>query len=170
MTLISEEYRRLNAELHVSNPAYGCSGAKWAGHVAKLVEDSGAQTILDYGCGKQTLARTLPHLDIKGYDPAIYGLDTIPEPADFVVCGDVLEHIEPEYLDAVLDDLQRVTKKWLFLTVAMGPAIKVLADGRNAHLIQEPQDWWLPKITARWRIKFLHDRVAEFYAFVKVKA
>ena len=27
----------------------------------------------------------------------------------------------------------------------MGPAGKVLSDGRNAHLIQEPTSWWLEK-------------------------
>jgi len=26
------------------------------------------------------------------------------------------------------------------------PARKTLPDGRNAHLIQESQDWWLSKI------------------------
>ena len=27
----------------------------------------------------------------------------------------------------------------------MGPAGKVLSDGRNAHLIQKPTSWWLEK-------------------------
>lgn len=27
----------------------------------------------------------------------------------------------------------------------MGPAGKVLSDGRNVHLIQEPTSWWLEK-------------------------
>ena len=28
----------------------------------------------------------------------------------------------------------------------MGPAGKVLSDGRNAHLIQQPSSWWLEKL------------------------
>jgi hypothetical protein len=63
---------------------------------------------------------------------------------------DVLEHIEPDCLDDVLDDLKRVTKGIGFFTVACGPAAKVLPDGRNAHLIQEPPEWWLPKLLERF--------------------
>ena len=83
---------------------------------------------------------------LRGYDPAIEGLDAPPNPADIVVCGDVLEHVEPQCLDAVVDDLRRVTKKAALLVVATRPAVKTLADGRNAHLIVESADWWLPRI------------------------
>ena len=34
----------------------------------------------------------------------------------------------------------------------MGPAAKILADGRNAHLIQKPSSWWLPKIVKYFEI------------------
>jgi hypothetical protein len=34
----------------------------------------------------------------------------------------------------------------------MGPAIKILADGRNAHLIQKPSSWWLTKIVKHFEI------------------
>jgi hypothetical protein len=60
----------------------------------------------------------------------------------------------------VLDDLLMLTGKWGFFTVHTGPAKKVLSDGRNAHLIQKPAEWWLPKITQRWDLwKF--DRTAQ---------
>ncbi len=105
-----------------------------------------------------------------GYDPAIEGLDDEPEPADLVVCGDVLEHIEPECLDAVLDDLKRCTVKAIFLTVATRPAKKTLSDGRNAHLIQQPAEWWLPKIMQRWELQAFHATVGEFAVFATVKS
>ena len=91
--------------------------------------------------------------NIRGYDPCIPGLDSIPEPADFVVCTDCLEHIEPDYLDNVLDDLNRVTKKIGFFAIATGPAVKILDDGRNAHLIQEGMDWWKSRLETRFKIK-----------------
>ena len=37
----------------------------------------------------------------------------------------------------------------------MGPAQKVLEDGRNAHLIQEPTSWWLEKLIRRFEISQL---------------
>jgi hypothetical protein len=62
------------------------------------------------------------------------------------VCIDVLEHIEPEYLDGVLTDLKRVTKKVGFFTIATREANKKLEDGRNTHLIVENKDWWKEKL------------------------
>jgi hypothetical protein len=67
-----------------------------------------------------------------------------------VTCIDVLEHIEPDCLDNVLDDLERLAEVLVFLTIHTGPAAKVLSDGRNAHLTQQPIEWWLPKIWNRF--------------------
>jgi hypothetical protein len=39
----------------------------------------------------------------------------------------------------------------------MGPAAKILSDGRNAHLIQEPSSWWLPKLTKYFEILHLQS-------------
>jgi hypothetical protein len=156
MTLISESYRAMNADLHASSPKYGTSGHRWAPVVMQLAAQFKAYTVLDYGCGKSTLLKALPPLAerpirFEQYDPCIPGLDEPPEPADLVVCTDVLEHIEPDCLEAVLDDLHRVTLKAVFLEIACRPAKKTLPDGRNAHLTQEPPDWWLPKLDARWQ-------------------
>ncbi len=151
--MITEEYRQLNKQLHATNETYGTSGMHYAGLVRELALKMGVDTFLDYGCGKQTLANTLPEFKVHGYDPAIEGLDKQPEPHDLVVCTDVLEHIEPEFLDIVLDDLVRVTRKTLFLQVATRPAKKVLADGRNAHLIVEHRNWWIERLLTRFALE-----------------
>ena len=150
MILISESYRAQNVALH-EDARYGTSGHKMAGEVLAIADMFQTRDILDYGCGKQTLQAALG-FPVRGYDPCISGMDAEPDPAEFVVCGDVLEHIEPEYLDNVLDDLQRVTKKVAYLIIANKPAKKALPDGRNAHLIQEPVAWWMPKILARFNL------------------
>ena len=67
-----------------------------------------------------------------------------------MTCIDVLEHIEPDLLDNVLDDLMMLTDGYAFITVHTGPAVKTLSDGRNAHLIQKPARWWLPKLMNRF--------------------
>jgi 2-polyprenyl-3-methyl-5-hydroxy-6-metoxy-1,4-benzoquinol methylase len=81
------------------------------------------------------------------------GRDVLPKPSDVVVCTDVLEHIEPEKLDAVLDHILRLTGYFAHLVISTRPANAVLPDGRNAHLIVETPDWWLEKILAnpRWQ-------------------
>ena len=104
----------------------------------------------------QNLMKTLNQqfgikLDYRPYDPAFpeYGE---PRPADLVCCIDVLEHIEPAFVENVLDDLQRVTAGVGVFTVDTGPAMKILPDGRNAHLILKPVAWWLPKFLDRFEL------------------
>ncbi len=168
MQTISEDYRRLNAELHESNSKYGTSGSRYANQVRELCKTIETRDVLDYGCGKSTLQNNLP-FTIKQYDPAIEKYSSIPEPADVVVCTDVLEHIEPEYLDNVLDDLKRVTKKLAFFTVATRPAQKTLSDGRNAHLIQEPVEWWVPKLCERFTLSMLQNFGSAFLVILEAK-
>jgi 2-polyprenyl-3-methyl-5-hydroxy-6-metoxy-1,4-benzoquinol methylase len=162
--LISAEYRALNAELHARNPTYGTSGGKWAAKVHRLARQYEASSVLDYGCGRGTLGKALrelvkePFCVFAEYDPAIEGKDAHPSRADLVVCGDVLEHIEPDCLYAVLDDIRDLAKKAALFIVATVPAAKTLADGRNTHLIVEPAEWWFPKLALRWRIREFQDR------------
>lgn len=150
--LISEEYRDLNAELHKRNKHYGTTGKEFAPQIRDLAEALKTKDLLDYGCGKGTLAMNLPY-DIHQYDPAIPEYATPPEPADIVICTDTLEHIEPDCLDTVLDDLARLTKLLFFGSVATIPAFKHLPDGRNAHLIVESDMWWLEKLSKRFVLR-----------------
>lgn len=139
---ITEEYRKLNERFHREREDYGISGAQHAKTVAEIAMMIQADTILDYGCGKQTLARALPQFVVKGYDPAVPGMDAPPEPADLVVCTDVLEHVEPECLEDVLKDLHALTEKVLYLSISTRPAKKTLPDGRNAHInLMHYRDW-----------------------------
>ena len=148
---ISEEYRQLNLRLHESNPDYGTTGAKLYPKVIELVEGLGTKDVLDYGCGKGTLQMTLP-FQIRQYDPAIKGREAEPYPADIVVCTDVLEHIEPRHIYDVLAHLESLTRKVFFCTVATEPAKKILADGRNAHVMLRPVRWWVDELMERWEM------------------
>lgn len=154
--LISEEYRRMQQELH-RNPDYGMASVHYAPIVAEILTQVRATELLDYGAGKGRLGQTLREhnrgpLTIHHYDPAIPEWSVPPAPCKFVACIDVLEHIEPHLLDNVLDDLKRVTIGVGVFTVHTGPAVRVLADGRNAHLIQQPPEWWLPRILQRFEL------------------
>jgi len=63
-----------------------------------------------------------------------------------VFCGDVLEHVEPACLDAVLEDLRALTLERCVMVIATRPARKRYPDGRNFHLIIENHEWWLDKV------------------------
>ncbi len=159
--LITEEYRQMQRELH-GNKNYGQASVMMAPFVADIIRRDHIVEMLDYGAGKGRLGEELEWLvpwplHIHRYDPAVPEWSATPEPASFVACIDVLEHIEPHLLPNVLDDLSRVTAGTGLFTVATGPAVKVLSDGRNAHLIQQPANWWLPQFLTRFDLlQFAH--------------
>lgn len=163
--LITDQYRELNRRLHATGK-FGRYGDKWATQVRDLARQESLTDLLDYGCGQGMLRKALgemaPELQVREYDPAIAGKDLPPEPADLVVCTDVIEHIEPELLNNVLDDLQRLSRKRLFLVVSTRQAAKVLEDGRNAHLIVQPESAWRPIFDARFRVVDWQSRGDEF--------
>jgi 2-polyprenyl-3-methyl-5-hydroxy-6-metoxy-1,4-benzoquinol methylase len=148
--LISDAYREANARLHDALPYYGSYGARHAKQVRTLMSRRACETVLDYGAGKGTLALAMPDVPVSNYDPVTFPDE--PEPADFVACLDVLEHVEPEYFKAVLWHLRSKVLKAAFLTIATRPAKKILPDGRNAHLIIRPTEWWLPKFQKRFSL------------------
>lgn len=152
--LITEAYKDLNARQHFERPEWGRQSMKWWETIKQLCDQLGVKTFLDYGCGKQSLKAALEPFGytVTGYDPAIPGLDQPPEPHLFVVCTDVLEHVEPECLDAVLADLHRVTRKGCFMVIATRPAGRTMVDGSNPHRIVKPSGWWLDKLRERFAI------------------
>ncbi|MGI9306997.1 MAG: methyltransferase domain-containing protein [Gammaproteobacteria bacterium] len=148
--MISPEYLEQNRQLHCI-PTYGAGGAQYIGTIKDICLSFGLYDVLDYGCGKGCLKQLLDAMPYEivthNYDPVTF--PDKPDPASLVVCTDVLEHVEPEYLDAVLGDIHRLARVAAFLVVATRPARKTLPDGRNAHLIQQPSDWWLSRLNYR---------------------
>jgi len=155
MITISDNYRLQQQKLH-SNPNYGIASVSFAPFVADVIRRLGTRSVSDYGAGKKRLLKALiaegiPNIDYFPYDPAFpeYGP---PRAADLVCCIDVLEHIEPEFLNSVLDELRAIISDIGFLTVSCVPAQKNLEDGRNAHLIQKPVSWWRPLLEDRFSV------------------
>jgi ubiquinone/menaquinone biosynthesis C-methylase UbiE/uncharacterized Rossmann fold enzyme len=165
---ISDEYRDLNRQLHETNLAYGVGGAKHANTVKKLVDKCKCASVLDYGCGKGHLAKELP-FPIWEYDPAIPLKSASPRPADLVVCTDVLEHVEPDHIAFVLDDLRRCVKKIGFFTIHTGPARKTLPDGRNTHILQRDEKWWRQKLKKYFTVGSIQAAGPELYVVVSPK-
>lgn len=166
--LISEDYRAQQKKLH-ENPDYGVASTHFAPVISKVCEQYEVKELLDYGCGKARLMKslTVKHpMQIQLYDPAIPEWSDIPEPSEMVACVDVLEHIEPSKLNHVLEDLQRVTTRIGFFSVSTVPAVKTLPDGRNAHLIIEDSNWWLPKFISRWDIHVMQKLPDGFFVLV----
>lgn len=160
--MISDEYRKLNETMHNTVKGWGCGGARWADHVKNLCVEMDTTSVLDYGCGKGTLASELP-FEIQSYDPAVPKFNAEPQPAALVVCTDVLEHIESDYLDGVLAHISELAMQKAFLNISTRPAHRRLADGRNAHLIVKPKHWWLKKLADYFvEIESVEEHPGEF--------
>lgn len=63
---------------------------------------------------------------------------SLPEigPFDYGTCCDVLEHIPPEQVPAVLESIARVTGKAVFFQIAR------FWDADGLHLCLESPEWW----------------------------
>jgi len=155
MKLISDEYRDILAWEHEHTPG------KW-GHTAKMyvpaiVRHSHNKTDwLDYGAGHGGLGIAVREqygdkYNIAEYEPSRPN-SVAPDPKPYVVCIDVLEHIEPDLIDNVLDDLQRVTVEHGYFTISCRLASKILKDGRNAHILVKPKEWWHDKLAEKFDI------------------
>ena len=152
-TTISDEYRKLNTMLHEGNNNFGAKGYKVASMIwSSFIKPLDIKSIIDYGCGKATLSMELKdkygYANVLNFDPCVPAFNhknLKDDSAHGLVCTDVLEHIEPEHLDAVLADINRLSPVH-FLRISLVPSNKTLPDGRNAHLIVKPSDWWKERL------------------------
>lgn len=152
----SRAYQDLQREMA---PNYEGAGAQYANRVyliaAQLLKRLGAIEHLDYGAGKGALQTAMRenYAALTGLRMLAYNLDDPdPEPVELVTCTDVMEHVEPECVAAVLDHIRDLTTEVAFFAIDTQPAVKTLPDGRNAHIcIREPQ-WWRGQLMKRFLI------------------
>ncbi len=166
--LISEDYRKQLEKAH-KEESWGTTGQNYAKVTLALSQD--CNSILDYGCGKMTLAKAINQLDprkpVFGYDPAIPEHSKKPGKHDFIVSTDVFEHIEPDYVDNVLIHIRSIMRKKGLFVISTVKAFKILEDGRNAHLIVEPLSWWAAKIEPYFNILVIQQTSTEILVTVK---
>ena len=139
---ISPDYATLNRALHEANDDYGGGYFADANGTVQICRMLNGSSFLDYGCGKGRLkaevAKLAPDIKVWEYDPGIPGKEKPPKRTfPLVTCFDVLEHVEPERLEAVISHIYGLCEVAAYIGVHNGPAAKTLPDGRNAHLIQE---------------------------------
>ncbi len=145
--LISPTALAANYKMHEDSAFDGLDPLVYAPGLIQVFEEFQCKDILDYGCGGGALAKYLD-LPIYEFDICVKGKDADPTPRDLVVCFDVLEHAEPEYLDKILAHIVSKTKKVAHFVIANVPDEgKLLPDGRNPHLIVKPPEWWQWKLS-----------------------
>jgi len=138
----------LNEELHTRMQKYGTSAYKNLDKIIPpFIQKYSIKEILDYGCGKGTLRAALVQMrapiKVVNYDPCMPEFSVRPEGTfQSVLCNDVLEHVEPEFLDNVLQDILNYGKDYYYLSIGLTESKKKLANGQQNHLIVENSEWW----------------------------
>jgi hypothetical protein len=150
--LISDEYRALITQKHDVRP-WGGTGKTWVPLLTQIFNEmKDIQVVLDYGCGRGTLKPALREvfqdMIVHEYDPGVRGKTAVPLPYyDYVVCTDVLEHVEEDKIDIVLEHIQKLAVAGVFFVIVFTPCKSSLPDGRNTHILQRPRSWWDKKIS-----------------------
>lgn len=162
----------------------GSSLAPQVTRIKRLIELTGAQTILDYGSGKgkQYEMRTVrdgqgvqwPSVmdywnvdEVMCYDPCYPPFNRLPDGKyDGVISTDVLEHCPEEDIPWIIAEVFGLASRFVFANIACYPARKRLPNGENAHCTIRPVAWWeglLGTVTAghpglAWEV-WIHSRV-----------
>lgn len=155
--LYSDHYKKQLEQVHQQRP-WGNIGHRFSDHVLEVYKKYDCQSCLDYGCGFGRLRNKIgDQIPITNYDPGKPEWAALPEPHDLVVCTDVMEHVEPEHVDAVLDHIYSLAHKAVFFMINPNPSTGTLPDGRLLHLTVRPLEWWAEKLERRWHLEPLKD-------------
>jgi hypothetical protein len=107
-------------------------------------------TLFDYGCGKGRFLEEMRRLDVfgdsAGYDPAAPGFQTLPSGRyDLVTCLDVLDAAEGHFVDAVIEEVARITANTAVFDCLTKPAPK---SGFKPH----PPFYWIELVAKRMSV------------------
>jgi hypothetical protein len=122
-----------------------------------LIQTFGAKSLVDVGCGWNDFCKgaklVSPELQTVGVDFACPGADvnasaeSMPfsdKQFDVLTAFDMLEHILPEQVDAVLAEFARVSRRFIF-SISYVPS-RILWQGENLHPTVQPEPWWIQRI------------------------
>lgn len=163
---LSVDYKEKQAYKHLKELTWGAGGDQHKKDVHEVCNGMG--NALDYGCGKGKLSIPIPH---QRYDPCVPPFDVEPTPVDVVLCLDVLEHVEPDYVDDVLDHIQSLALRRAYFVISTRLARHTLSDGSNCHRTIKPMPWWLDKLGDRFDVtKAVEPRPTEGIVFCESRS
>lgn len=149
--LISPKYKAQLTAKHKDKP-WGGAGNSWVPMIAPLLNRFPQDiTMLDFGCGRGTfrpaMLRLRPDAIITEYDPGVEGKDVLLwSPVDYVVCTDVMEHVERAHIDETFRVLNFLAMGGIFFNIDTAPSRSFLPNGANTHITIEPASWWTKKL------------------------
>jgi 2-polyprenyl-3-methyl-5-hydroxy-6-metoxy-1,4-benzoquinol methylase len=86
---------------------------------------------------------------------------------EWVYCTDVLEHIPPQFTMLAIDQMLRVAKEGLFLTVSLVPDSFGVWAGKSLHQTVQPFTWWRDSLEELGTVTEARDLISNAVFVVK---
>jgi hypothetical protein len=161
-----ELYKQLHKSRH-----YGDTGFDYVDDVLSFIHDTSSKTILDFGSGTGSLAKSLYHKNIAvdEFDPCYPGKDNIVrQEYDLIITTDVLEHIYEDEISNIFEEMLALKPKFMYHAISTRTATNLLPDGSNCHKTVKNSEWWVNKITEITNSRVVLNRFASDTAIIKV--
>lgn len=157
----TDEYAKLQEEMHLTQ-YYGYRGGENLELISRSVVflfDKLRRPIevLDYGCSDARLSVELYKLfnaiNVRNYDPFNPVYSNEPDNQyDITTCCDVMEHVEEQCVENNIKYIADKTRLIAIFQICLVDAVKILSDGRNAHITQKSIQWWAKQISKYFNI------------------
>ncbi len=148
-----------------------------------VVKPIAGYRIVDYGCGTGRGSKAIRELsnceviqvdfadncrdrDCKDFSFLVCDMTKqIPILADYGYCTDVMEHIEPENVDIVIENIMASCGK-CFFQISTVPDVCGELIGQQLHLTVQPYEWWMEtfnRLGFNVDFSLKHDIYSMFY-------
>tara|TARA_B100000965_G_C19375424_1_gene662228 strand:- start:136 stop:723 length:588 start_codon:yes stop_codon:yes gene_type:complete len=147
----------------------GYSLSRWILNIKEIIKINKCNSLLDFGCGKGFLYKNKFKIndeeyrnlldcwkldDVYLYDPGVKEFSVYPvRKFDGLICTDVIEHIPESDVLQFIENLFKLSNKFIFVVIATIPATKFFDDGNNIHLCLKTQEEW-EKIFLEFKSKY----------------
>ena len=121
-------------------------------NIYRMIVETDTYSLLDFGSGKGLqYSIDMAHKDWgihpRLYDPAVEGIDQLPEGRfEGVICTSVMEHIPEEEVWDTLWLIYRYAAKMVYFSISLNPSSHLLSDGTSIHCTIKSEHWWLHRI------------------------
>lgn len=146
--------KKAYSDLHIKDKSFGSGN----GHISYIVAfclHLKPKTILDFGCGKGTMADEISNLiglSIEKYDPALTQYEKLPQDFfDLLYNTDVLEHIPEEELPQLFFTIKKLSKLAILIP-HLELSGKLLPDGSNVHCTIKSKCEWKAELLKYWSV------------------
>lgn len=143
----------------------GCASGKAGLALSKLGYEVTLADITDTGLIEE--AKSLPFKKVNLWKSIPAQVENLEGQFDYILCCDVLEHIPTQFTLLVIDQMLRVAKNGLFLSISTQPDWFGTWVGKALHQTIQPYEWWKDSISEVGTLVDSRDLIKTSVFFVK---